>query len=65
MMKSLPAEQTYDGFAHISACGEMMYTIILEISLTFIQDLVFIFRVYPLGILGIRKCVRHQNVIKS
>jgi hypothetical protein len=38
---------------------------LLEISLTFIQDLVYMFRVYPLGILGIRKCVRHQNVSQS
>jgi hypothetical protein len=38
---------------------------LLEISFTFIQDLVNMLRVYPLGILGIRQCVRHQMVSQS
>jgi hypothetical protein len=34
--------------------------ILLEISLTFLQDLVYMFRVYPIEILRIRECVFHQ-----
>jgi hypothetical protein len=44
---------------------EIPRSFVLEISLTFMQDLVYMFRVYPLGILGIRKCVHHQIVSQS